>query len=155
VNRNTASDLKTSDIFDMEARFFGSGGIYLYHPSVIPKLFALNASNIIVWNGDLASSAPNSLLGRPLVKTHKMPTLGTKGDFSLVDPKFYIVGNLGGMTVKSSTDYKFRNDVVAWLATFRAAGAPWPAATFSMEASGGSKTYEVSPFVVLDVPSGS
>lgn len=152
VNRATANQIGTSDIFEMEARFFGGEGVYLFHPNVIPQIYSLAASNVIAWNRDLASAVPGVLLGRALVRTHKLPLLGTKGDFNLVDPSFYLVGDLQRVTVANSIHYQFRNDVTAWRATFRAAGTPWPAGTFSHEASAGSKTYEVSPFVVLDVP---
>lgn len=155
VNRGTASQVGAADVFGMEARFFGSGGIYLYHPSVIPQLYALNASNVIVWNGDLSAAAPGTLLGRPLIRTHKLPSLGTKGDIALVDPSFYIAGNMGGIVISTSPHYKFRNDVMAWRATFRAAGSPWPAGNFSMMSDGSSVTYGVSPFVPLDTPAAS
>lgn len=152
VNRSSANEIGTADVFEMESQFFGGEGIYYFHPSAIPQLYALASSNIIVWNGDLASEAPGTLLGRQLVRTHKLPGLGTKGDFCLVDPSFYLAGDLQRVTVASSIHAQFRNDVTAWRATFRAAGTPWPAGTFSHEASSGTKTHEVSPFVVLDVP---
>lgn len=150
VNRAGSSDIGTADVFEMEARFFGDNGIYLFHPSTLPKIAALAASNVIAWNRDLASATPGVLMGRPLVRTHKLPSLNSKGDFCLVDPSFYLVGDLQRITVMNSIHAQFRNDVTAWRATFRAAGTPWPAGTFSHEAAGSSKTYEVSPFIVLD-----
>lgn len=152
VNRASSGAISTTDVFNMESRFFGDeGGIYMFHPSVIPQLYALAASNVIAWQRDISSAAPGVLLGRPLIRTHKLPTLNAKGDLCLVDPSFYLVGDLQRVTVMNSIHYAFRNDVTAWRATFRAAGTPWPAGTFSHEASGGSKTWEVSPFVSLDI----
>lgn len=152
VNRTASNDVQLSDVFAMEERLFGDDAVYMYNPSIIPDLYGLQSNNIIVWNPNLADGVPGTLLGRPLVKTHKLPTLGTKGDFCLVDPTFYLVGDLQRVTVANSIHAQFRNDVTAWRATFRAAGTPWPAGTFSHEASGGTKTFEISPFVVLDVP---
>lgn len=152
VNRQASNDVQLADIFNMEQRLFGDDAVYMYHPSIIPDLYGLQSNNIIVWNPNLADGVPGTLLGRPLVKTHKLPSLGTKGDFCLVDPSYYLVGDLQRITVANSIHYQFRNDVTAWRALFRAAGAPWPAGTFSHEASGSTKTWEVSPFITLDVP---
>lgn len=151
VNRASSSAIGTTDVFSMESRFFGDDeGIYMFHPSTIPQLYGLNSANVIAWQRDISSSAPGVLLGRPLVRSHKLPILNVKGDLCLVDPSFYLVGDLQRVTVMNSIHFQFRNDVTAWRATFRAAGTPWPAGTFSHEASGGVKTWEVSPFVVLD-----
>lgn len=152
VNRQASNDVQLTDIFNMEQRLFGDDAVYMYHPSIIPDLYGLQSNNIIVWNPNLADGVPGTLLGRPLVKSHKLPSLGTKGDFALVDPSFYLVGDLQRVTVANSIHYQFRNDVTAWRATFRAAGTPWPAGTFSHESDGSNKTFEISPFVVLDVP---
>lgn len=151
VNRETASQISLQDIFAMESRFFGGTGWWYYHPSTIPQLYALQQNNIIVWNPNVATAAPGTLLGRPLQTTHKLPTLGTKGDLCLVDPQFYLAGDLQRITVANSIHFRFRNDITAWRAVFRGAGTPWPAAPFSHEASGGNMTYRVSPFVILDV----
>lgn len=151
LNRTTIGDVTLQDIFAMESRFFGTEGIYLYHPSVIPDLYGLSQSNIIVWNADLASGVPGTLLGRPLVRSHKLPTLGNKGDISLVDPSMYLAGNLQAMTVANSLHFKFQNDLTAWRAVFQGAGSPWPKTPFSAESDGAAFTYRVSPFVVLDI----
>lgn len=150
-NRVAAGTVGLGDVLGLEERFFGGGpnSRYLHHPSVLPKLGSLAASNVIFWNRDVSGKLPGTLLGRPLVRTHKLPVLGTKGDICLVDPAYYLAGNLQGMTVASSTHYQFRNDLTAWRAVFRAAGTPWPAGLFSMESSGAAMTYRVSPFCVL------
>jgi HK97 family phage major capsid protein len=150
VTRQNADQIGTADVFNLEAQFFGDAGVYMYHPSIIPQLYALNQSNIIVWNPNLADGVPGTLLGRPLVSTHKLPLLGEKGDLSLIDPSFYLVGDLQAVTIANSVHFRFRNDVTAWRATFRGAGTPWPAGPFSHESDGTDMTYEVSPFVVLN-----
>jgi HK97 family phage major capsid protein len=154
VERGDANEIGLEDIFAMESRLFGEG-IYMFHPSAIPQLYGLTKDNIVVWNGDASAATPGTLLGRELVRTHKLPTLGNKGDLCLVDPSFYLAGDLQRITIANSIHYRFRNDVTAWRAVFRGAGTPWPAGTFSSEASGGNKTWEVSPFVVLGDPAAS
>lgn len=152
VNRQASVDVQLSDIFNMEERFFGSDGVYLFHPSLIPDLYGLADSNVIVFHPNLAESAPATLLGRPLIRTSKLPALGNTGDLSLVDPQMYLSGVVNGIVVESSIHYQFRNDVTAFRAIARIAGVPALGGTLSHEASGGTKTFEVSPFVVLSAP---
>lgn len=149
VPRTASEDVTYADILNMEARFFGTNGIYLFHQSAIPKIYGLQQNNLLAWNKDLTAAVPGTLLGRPMVRTSKLPPVGFEGDFNLVDPSFYLVGELQNITVANSIHYRFRNDVTAWRAVYRATGTPWPAGTFSHEASGGALTWEVSPFVVL------
>lgn len=149
VNRTTSQEINFADILEMEARFFGTDGIYIFNQSAIPEIYGLAQNNLIVWNRDLTARVPGTLFGREMVRTHKLPQLGVKGDFNLVDPSFYLVGELQAISVASSIHYRFRNDVTAWRAMYRATGAPWPAGPFSMESDGTNLTYEVSPFVVL------
>lgn len=151
VNRTTAGKVTLEDIFNMEARFFGTDGIYLFHQSAVPQIYALQQANIVAWNSDLTGRVPGTLLGRAMVRTAKLPILGMRGDFNLVDPSFYLVGEVQTITLANSIHYRFRNDVTSWRAVYRAAGSPWPAGTFSMEAAAGEPTWEVSPFVTLDV----
>lgn len=148
-NRETAGTVTIGDVLGLFERWFGNNGVFLHHPSVLPKLGALAASNVIFWNRDVSSSLPGTLLGIPLVKSHKLPVVGTEGDLCLVDPSYYLVGDLQRITVSSSTHFRFRNDITAWRSIYRAAGTPWPAGLFSMEASGGLMTFRVSPFCVL------
>lgn len=147
--RKTAAKVLLDDVFGIEERFFGGLGVWYFHPSVIPQLYPLQASNIIVWNPNLAVAAPGTLLGRPLVRSHKLPTLGTKGDFCLVDPSYYLAGDMQAITISNSIHYKFRNDLTAWRAVFRGAGVPWPKTPFSSESSGTQMAFRVSPFCVL------
>lgn len=150
-NRKTVSTVTLEDVLGLSERFFGGDqAIWLLHPSVIAKLGLLAASNVIFWSRDVSTRQPGTLLGIPLVRTHKLPVVGTKGDLCLVDPMFYLAGDLQRLAVASSTHFKFRNDITAWRATFRAAGTPWPAGLFTMEAAASAPVYRVSPFCVLD-----
>lgn len=155
IPRQNAGAVTIVDIFNLEAHFFGTDGIYLFHQSAIPQIYALQSNNLVAWTNDLTATVPGTLLGRPMVRTAKLPLLGNEGDFNLVDPSFYLTGEVQGITVANSIHYKFRNDVTAWRAVYRAAGAPWPGGTFTMEATAGVKDYEVSPFVNLAVPAAS
>lgn len=150
VPRAVANQVGLADIFQLEARFFGSNGIFLFNQSIIPQLYNLQQQNIVAWNSDLTAAVPGTLFGRPLVRTFKLPLLGTAGDLTLVDPGFYLVGEVQAITISNSIHYRFRNDVTAWRAVYRAGGTPWPAGRFSMEAAAGAAAYEMSPFLFLD-----
>ncbi len=148
--RNTLNTVVLDDILSMSARHFGGAqSIWLAHRSILPHIGVLAQSNVLFWHRDFSQGVPGTILGLPLVFTDKCPVIGLKGDLSLVDPTFYLYGDLQRITVASSVHFQFRNDITAWRAIFRAAGAPWPAGTFSHESSGSAKTWEVSPFVVL------
>lgn len=153
--RETAGAITANDLFNMEAHFFGTDAIWLFHQSAIPQIYGLQANNMVAWNNDLTAAVPGTLMGRAMVRTAKLPPLGTEGDFNLVDPSFYLSGEVQGITIANSIHYKFRNDVTAWRAVYRAAGTPWPAGTFAMEAAAGVPGWEVSPFVNLAVPAAS
>lgn len=153
--RTTAGSVTLGDIFGLEERFFGSNGIYLHHPSVITKLGQIAVGNVIAWNRDISGPIPGTLMGRPMVRTVKLPNLGAKGDINLVDPGYYLVGDLQAITVANSIHFQFQNDVTAWRATFRAAGTPWPAGLFSAESTGAAFTFRMSPFCVLDLVTAS
>lgn len=153
--RTNAGTVTLGDIFGLEERFWGREGIYLLHPSVTAKLGQLAVGNIIAWNRDIASSIPGTLMGRAMIRTHKLPAVGAKGDLNLVDPGFYLTGDLQAITVANSIHAQFRNDITAWRATFRGAGTPWPAGLFSHESTGSAFVFRCSPFCVLDLVTAS
>lgn len=149
IPREDPSSVTIGDLFNLEAHFFGTNGIWLFHQSAIPKIYALQSNNIVAWTNDLTAAVPGTLLGRAMVRTVKLPSLGNVGDFNLVDPSFYLTGEIQGITVANSIHYRFRNDVTAWRAVYRAAGTPWPAGTFANESDGSTMGWEFSPFVNL------
>lgn len=147
--RQTANQVKLGDIWGLEERFFGTDGIYLVHPSAVSQIGQFAVGNVLFWSRDISSSVPATLLGRAMVRSHKLPNLGTAGDVNLVDPSMYLVGDLQAITVANSIHFKFQNDVTAWRAVYRAAGTPWPAGLFSAEAASNKLTFRMSPFCVL------
>lgn len=148
-NRGTAGEVNLADITGLEERFFGTNGRYYMHPTVFSELVELAESNVITFNDDVSAEAPGTLLGRPIQRSFKMAKLGNDGDLGLWDPSAYLVGNLQQMTIATSTDFRFRNDLTSVRSVFRAGGQPWPNGLFSHEASSGSADYRISPFATM------
>ncbi|HTY35431.1 phage major capsid protein [Mycobacterium sp.] len=84
-----------------------------------------------VWIGNFAGGTggaqtpPATILGRPVLFTEKVPTLGTTGDIMFTDLSYYLVGDRQMMQAMQSEHYKFANDKTAFRITERVDGQPW------------------------------
>jgi HK97 family phage major capsid protein len=97
---------------------------------------------------DGGARAPiTTLLGRPVYVTEKLPALNTAGDFILVNPKYYIVGDRRSMEVAVSEHFKFQNNQIAYRFVHRVGGLPWINGAITLS----DTTTTVSPFVGLGV----
>ena len=68
------------------------------------------------------SNGQFSLLGKPLLVTEKLPTVGTKGDVLLFDPQQYLVGMRRALTLVRSNQAALESDAIAILGTMRIDG---------------------------------
>lgn len=153
VARNTASDFKTADVFEMLARVVDGPNLRWYmHSSVRPKLYGLtlNGTTLVSFLPDLNGRPGTQLMGIPVVFTDVLPVLGTEADVALANGDFYAYGIREGLRVESSIHYDFRNDVTSYRFVTRGGGIPIPTSTYSYKSAASVKTYEKSPFVVLD-----
>ena len=89
---------------------------------------------------------PGTLLGYPVIFTENVPTLGTTGDVLLCDFSQYYVGKRKGITVQSSSHYRFRDDQTCFRVFCRTDGQTANPAPIYL-ADGAT---QVSPFVELD-----
>jgi HK97 family phage major capsid protein len=79
-----------------------------------------------VWMPDAHGAPQMTLLGRPIVISEKVPgAVGTRGDISLVDFGYYLIGDGMRMRIESSTDYRFGNDQTSYRLVQRNDGRPW------------------------------
>jgi HK97 family phage major capsid protein len=159
VNRQGASQISRDDINAMTARILMRGGtpVWLASQSILPQLQNLRndigspptGNGALVWNPDLRDNAGNQLLGGyPILWNERSPQLGSKGDLALVDLSYYLIKDGSGPFVAASPHVKFLENKTVVKIFWNVDGQPWLKAPFKQE--GG---YEVSPFVVLDVPS--
>lgn len=156
VNRATASSFTAPDAFAMyERHTLGPKSYWMISRRVLAKLFALQTTNntMVTFIKNLTEKPQMLLLGLPVIVTDLLPTLGVKGDVALVNPEFYAVALRQALTVESSRDYAFVDDLTTYRFIIRAGGIPIPTGTYAYKFSGGAKVDEHSPFVVLDVPS--
>jgi HK97 family phage major capsid protein len=101
-----------------------------------------------VWIGfgdGAVGSPPMTILGRPLIFTEKMPTLGDAGDIAFVDLAYYLIGDRQTAVVQMSEHYRFQNDKTAYRIIERCDGRPWLQSAITPKS--GSNT--LSPFVTL------
>lgn len=160
VTRTTSNRFKLSDSANMLSRLPGScmeTAVWVMSQSLIPEMVQLaDSGNNVVWipnfavkdasqGGGAAVKMPAMLHGRPIFWTEKAPTLGSKGDVSLVDWSQYLLGTRQELALDVSPHAKFRNNQTAWRIVARFDGQPWVRSPITL-ADG---TTTVSPYVTL------
>jgi len=145
-----ASTIVTENILKMYARMLPQAlgrSVWVANPTTFPQLMALSLSvgtggsnvNLV----DVTATQTLALLGRPLILSEKVPTLGTVGDIGLYDFGFYLVGDRQQVALESSEHSRFMNDETELRAILRVDGRPWIQSALT-PANGDT----LSPFVV-------
>lgn len=123
--------------------------VWVCHIDTFPELatmaLSVGTGGSAVWigNGDGAGAPPVTILGRPVVWTEKVSSVGTVGDINFVDFGYYLIGDRQSMQADTSVDYKFGNDKTALRIIERVDGQPWIKSAITPQT--GSNT--LSPFV--------
>ncbi len=140
VQRATKGTISSDDVFQMFAQHtFGRGqSFWLIHRTAIPKLFALKLSGntLVTFLPNLQGVPQMTLLGLPIYMSDLGSTLGSLGDFALLNGGFYALAVRQALTVQSSIHYKFRNDITAYRFVTRAGGIPIPTAPYTYKVAG-------------------
>ena len=112
----------------------GTGGAPVYLPA----------------NG-VAGTPFGTLMGRPLLLSEKMQTLGTQGDIGIADFSQYLIADKagGGLKAATSIHIRFDYDETAFRWVLRYDGQPWWLSALTPKRS----STTLSPFVVLAVRS--
>lgn len=124
-----------------------SNPVWVIHQTVLDQLLQMSGPSgnpAYLW-GSATAGVPQTLLGIPLIKTDRVPTLGTEGDVGLYDLSYYLVGDRRMTTVDVSQDERFQWVQTSWRATTRTDGKPWLSAAITYE----DGSTAVSPFVTL------
>lgn len=125
--------------------------VWYAHPDTFPQLatmsLAVGTGGIPVWMpaGGIAGREFETLMGRPIVYTEKMQTLGDAGDIGVADFSQYLIGEKGGIKTAQSIHLKFDYDETAFRFVLRYDGQPWWMSALTPR--NGSTT--LSPFVTL------
>ncbi len=137
VTRSVASHITWPDILGMQSHLFPSSykrAVWACSPSALVDLgqmgIAVGTGGSGVWIANVpgqtaAQAMPMSILGRPLIITEKLQTLGTAGDIVLCDFSYYIIGDRMELSIQASTERYFEKDQTAVRIVERVDGQPW------------------------------
>jgi len=131
VNRTASSAIGFQDILGMEAAlpaWAEPGAIWLTTKSGYSQLLYIGNTNTTIklqlMYPSLQPGVPGVMLGYPIVKTDKLPAIGTKGDIILGNFSRYTIGDRGGLAVTSSIHDRFRYDETTFRFVKRVDGQP-------------------------------
>jgi HK97 family phage major capsid protein len=151
-SNQTAATIVWENIVKMYSRMLPSSlgsAVWVCHIDTFPEIatmaLSVGTGGSAVWigNGDGAGAPPVTILGRPVVWTEKVSSVGTAGDINFVDMGYYLIGDRQAMQADTSVDFKFGNDKTAMRVIERVDGQPWIKSAITPQT--GSNT--LSPFV--------
>lgn len=126
-----------------------SRAVWVVSHDAFPQLAQLSldvgTGGSAIWLNSGVSGPPATILGRPVIVTEKVPSLGNQGDISFVDLGYYLIGDRQAMTVESSPHYRFQNGETSFRFVTRVDGRPWLKSALTPRNSGPT----LSPFVQL------
>jgi len=93
-------------------------GVWVANINTFAELATMSLSvgtgGVAIWLQAGAGSQPGNILGRPLILTEKVPTLGDAGDIGFYDFSAYLIGDRMQMSMSASPHVKFQNDITAY-----------------------------------------
>lgn len=126
-----ADTIVWENLVDMYSRLLpgsASSAVWVAHPNTFPELatmaLSVGTGGSAIWLQNGAAAPPLSILGRPVIFSEKMSTLGDAGDIALVDFNYYMVGDRQQLTAEVSRDFLFSTDKVAYKFIQRLDGRP-------------------------------
>ena len=150
AGRVAANDIQYEDLAHMLQRSLPTSNlIWIASQSTMAELLTMNGPSgnpSYLW-GNATNGIPNTLLGRPIYFTDKLPSLGNTGDILLVDPSYYIIGDRQALTIEMSIHNRFEFDQATWRAGMRLDGQMWLNAPVTYQ----DTVSTVSPAVALGV----
>lgn len=150
-----AATIVWENIVKMYSRMLPSSigrAVWVAHIDTLPELatmaLSVGTGGSAVWMGDGGGqdAPPMRILGRPVVFTEKVSSVGTAGDINFVDFGYYLIGDRQTMQMQTSTEFKFGNDKTAMRLIERVDGQPWVKSAITPRK--GSNT--LSPFVKIE-----
>ncbi len=156
VAKETGQDADTivfENIIKMWSRLYPAGqakAIWVANINTFPQLATMNMSvgsggvPVYLPAGGVSGAPFATLMGRPLIFTEKMATIGDLYDIGLADFSQYIIGEKGGLNFATSMHVRFVTDEMAYRFVMRYDGQPWWLATLTPKAGS-----TLSPFITL------
>lgn len=128
----TAATIVWENIVKMYSRMLPASlgrAVWVANINTFPELatmaLAVGTGGSAIWLNNGADGPPMTILGRPVIFTEKLPTLGTVSDIMFVDFGYYLIGDRQQMRAESSPHVKFQNDLTAYRVTERVDGRGW------------------------------
>lgn len=152
VTRNTGGSILPVDVFAMYSRHtHGPNSFWLASRRTVEKLYnmSLTSASLVTFLKDLNGVPQMSLLGYPIILSDLLPSLGSAGDFALINPDFYAIALRQALTVQSSTDFAFTQDLTTYRFVLRGGGIPINLGKYAYKYTGTQGVDEHSPFVYL------
>jgi HK97 family phage major capsid protein len=146
----TADTIVYNNIIKMRARVWGyNRAIWLANHDCLPQLALMNQTvgtgGVPAWQPSAREDVPDMLLGRPLVFTEYMETVGDAGDINCCNWSQYLQGTYQPLQSDESIHVRFIQNERAFKFHMRNAGAPWWSAALTVKKGANS----LSPFVRL------
>jgi HK97 family phage major capsid protein len=152
VTRATPNKITYPDVASILSRLLPSSlqrAIWVVHPYGLVDLIQLrDGAGRVVWVdalGGATKNIPGYLFGRPVFVSEKVPSYGTKGDLSLLDPGLYVIGDRMQLEVAASEHVNFLKNQMTWRVVERVDGQPWIEKAITLS----DNTSTVSPFVTI------
>jgi HK97 family phage major capsid protein len=129
-----AGTIVRKNLIKMYARMLPTSlgnAVWIANIDTLPALAELAATdNSLVWMGmpmgaGYSTAPPTTILGRPVIFTEKMESLGAEGDIAFVDLSYYLIGDRQQISAMTSEHFKFNTDTVAYRVIERLDGRPW------------------------------
>ena len=158
VTKETGQEADTivwENIVNMYSRMLPSSlgsAVWIANNDCFPELAKMSLSvgtgGSAIWLNNGVEGPPMTILGRPVILTEKVPTIGGAGsgkDISLIDFGYYLIGDRMEMRAESSAHAGFTNDLTIFRVIERVDGRGWLQSAITPQ--NGSNT--LSPFVTL------
>ena len=148
-----ADTILFENIINMWSRMYPAGhakAVWVANINTFPQLAAMTmdvgAGGVPVWMpaGGVSGLPYQTLMGRPLLFTEKMATLGNLYDIGLADFSQYMIGEKGGLQFASSMHVAFVEDEMCFRFVMRYDGQPWWLSTLQPIVGA-----TLSPFITL------
>jgi len=117
-------------------------------PELATMSLSVGTGGSAIWLNNGVNGPPATILGRPLILTEKVPTIGGAGsgkDISFIDFGYYLIGDRMQMRAESSPHFHFSTDQTTFRIIERVDGRGW---LMSALTPANSST-TLSPFVTL------
>jgi HK97 family phage major capsid protein len=128
----TADTIVWENIVKMYARMLPSSlgsAVWIANIDTLPELstmgLVVGTGGGPVWQTNGVMGPPMTLMGRPIIFTEHMETIGDAGDIAFVDLSYYVIGDRQAMSIATSEHADWDTDKTNFRIIQRLDGRPW------------------------------